>query len=166
MVRSFEAGLPATRSGRSCLDTASTPGVGTRWLGCGDRPPRWGGRRPADKAVTRSGCPAGRPRRGGHAPIFCFQQARFLDAPAILVVLPVCDPGWDNTIVNRRITGFHQDDEAHWVAELECGHGQHVRHDPPWQVRIWVTTPEGRAGRLGSVLNCVRCDDHEPDAPR
>jgi hypothetical protein len=32
--------------------------------------------------------------------------------------------------VKRRIVGFHRDDERHWVAELECGHGQHVRHDP------------------------------------
>jgi hypothetical protein len=59
----------------------------------------------------------------------------------------------------RRIVGFHQDDEGHWVAELECGHTQHVRHDPPWQVREWVTTPEGRAGRLGQSLECRRCDE-------
>jgi uncharacterized protein DUF3565 len=36
--------------------------------------------------------------------------------------------------MQRRIVGYHQDDERHWVAELECGHAQHVRHDPPWQV--------------------------------
>ena len=34
----------------------------------------------------------------------------------------------------RPIDGFHQDEEGHWVAELRCGHGQHVRHAPPfWQ---------------------------------
>jgi hypothetical protein len=60
--------------------------------------------------------------------------------------------------VQRRIVDFHQDDEQHWVAELECGHGQHVRHDPPWQVREWVTTAEGRAGWLGRCLECRRCD--------
>ena len=27
--------------------------------------------------------------------------------------------------MERRIVGFHQDDEQHWVAELECGHTQH-----------------------------------------
>lgn len=59
----------------------------------------------------------------------------------------------------RRIVGYHTDDEGHWVAELECGHGQHVRHDPPWQVRTWVTTPEGRASHLGTTLNCRRCVD-------
>jgi uncharacterized protein DUF3565 len=59
--------------------------------------------------------------------------------------------------VLRRITGFHQDAEAHWVAELECGHTQHVRHDPPWQVRPWVITAEGRARFLGTTLRCVHC---------
>ena len=33
--------------------------------------------------------------------------------------------------MKRRIVGFHQDEEQHWVAELECRHNQHVRHDPP-----------------------------------
>jgi len=59
--------------------------------------------------------------------------------------------------VERRIVGYHQDEEHHWIAELECGHTQHVRHEPPWQVRPWVTTPEGRAGRLGLMLQCGRC---------
>ena len=61
----------------------------------------------------------------------------------------------------RRIVGFHQDEERHWVAELECGHTQHVRHTPPWQVRPWVLTAEGRAGRLGECLPCRACDDAE-----
>jgi hypothetical protein len=60
--------------------------------------------------------------------------------------------------VKQPIVGYHRDEEGHWVAELGCGHGQHVRHDPPWQVREWVTTPEGRASRLGVELECVRCD--------
>ena len=60
--------------------------------------------------------------------------------------------------MHRRITGFHQDEERHWVAELECGHRQHVRHDPPWQLRPWVLTEEGRASRLGVPLDCVICD--------
>ena len=57
----------------------------------------------------------------------------------------------------RKIVGFHTDDEGHWVADLECGHGQHVRHDPPWQNRPWVVTPAGRAGFLGAELRCVKC---------
>jgi hypothetical protein len=63
----------------------------------------------------------------------------------------------DRPAVPRRIVGFHTDDEGHWVAELECGHTQHVRHDPPWQQRPWVTTPAGRAEHLGTELWCVRC---------
>jgi hypothetical protein len=59
----------------------------------------------------------------------------------------------------RSITGFHQDEESHWVAELECGHNQHVRHNPPWFVRTWVTTEEGRRAALGSTLNCKLCDE-------
>lgn len=48
------------------------------------------------------------------------------------------------------------------MAELECGHGQHVRHEPPWQVREWVTTVEGRAAHLGTVLACRLCDEGQP----
>jgi hypothetical protein len=59
--------------------------------------------------------------------------------------------------VPRKIVGFHQDDEQHWVADLECGHTQHVRHDPPWQVREWVITEAGRQTFLGQPLLCVEC---------
>jgi hypothetical protein len=64
--------------------------------------------------------------------------------------------------MERRIVGFHQDEEQHWVADLECGHTQHVRHDPPWQVRPWVTTADGRLGFIGARLNCVKCDRNAP----
>lgn len=60
--------------------------------------------------------------------------------------------------MQRRIIGFHQDEEQHWVADLECGHTQHVRHDPPWQVREWVITEKGRAAHIGSTLNCKDCN--------
>jgi hypothetical protein len=60
--------------------------------------------------------------------------------------------------VEQRIVGFHTDDEGHWVADLACGHTQHVRHDPPWQVRPWVTTAEGRQAFLGKTLPCKTCD--------
>src|SRR5437763_16873756 len=59
----------------------------------------------------------------------------------------------------RRIVGFHQDAEQHWVADLECSHSQHVRHDPPWQVRPWVTTADGRARFIGVELRCVTCTE-------
>jgi hypothetical protein len=60
--------------------------------------------------------------------------------------------------MKREIVGYHQDDEAHWVAELSCGHAQHVRHDPPWQLRPWVTTRAGRDSFLGVQLECLQCD--------
>ncbi len=59
--------------------------------------------------------------------------------------------------VDRRIVGFSQDEVGDWKAELECGHTQHVRHNPPWINRPWVTTPEGRARKLGEVLPCKEC---------
>jgi hypothetical protein len=64
--------------------------------------------------------------------------------------------------VERTIVGFHQDDEHHWVAELDCGHNQHVRHDPPWTNRPWTITIEGRSAALGKTLNCKKCDEGAP----
>jgi hypothetical protein len=63
--------------------------------------------------------------------------------------------------MRRQIIGFHEDLEGHWVAELECGHTQHVRHEPPWQVRPWVTTEEGRAAMIGTPMDCVRCTSED-----
>ncbi|QRN98328.1 DUF3565 domain-containing protein [Archangium violaceum] len=61
--------------------------------------------------------------------------------------------------MKQKISGFHLDGEAHWVAELECGHQQHMRHTPPWMDRPWVLTEEGRRSRLGVELECKRCDE-------
>lgn len=65
--------------------------------------------------------------------------------------------------IPRRIVGFHQDEERHWVAELDCGHNQHVRHEPPLVSRPWVTSAEGRESHLRTVLYCRRC--LEPSVP-
>ncbi len=59
--------------------------------------------------------------------------------------------------MKQPITGFYKDDKADWVAELKCGHTQHVRHDPPWQLRPWVTTKSGRDSYLGRKLYCKEC---------
>lgn len=64
--------------------------------------------------------------------------------------------------MRQAITGYHQDDEGHWVAQLACGHNQHVRHIPPWQNRPWVSTGEGRAAKLGCELACKKCDEGAP----
>lgn len=60
------------------------------------------------------------------------------------------------------ITGFHKDDENHWVAELSCGHFQHVRHGPPWTNRPWTQSEAGRNGMVGFELNCIKCDNGDP----
>lgn len=59
--------------------------------------------------------------------------------------------------IPRRIVGFHRDDEGDWVADLECGHTQHVRHNPPFRERSWVETEQGRRARIGQTLTCVEC---------
>ncbi len=63
--------------------------------------------------------------------------------------------------MQRCITGFHQDADEHWVAELECGHTQHVRHDPPWVERPWVLNEDARRARIGTPLECAACDEVE-----
>ncbi|SED09402.1 Protein of unknown function [Pseudomonas mohnii] len=55
------------------------------------------------------------------------------------------------------ITGFHQDEDGHWVAELSCGHTQHLRHQPPWQSRAWVTDPAQRHEKIGQPFDCGWC---------
>ena len=67
--------------------------------------------------------------------------------------------------MKRPVTGFGLDAEGDWFAILNCGHRQHVRHRPPFFERPWVTTESGRNGKLGTMLDCVRCDRFElPDA--
>jgi tellurite methyltransferase len=66
--------------------------------------------------------------------------------------------------MQRKMVGFTTDVQGHWVARLDCGHRQHVRHDPPLIERPWVTTEDGRRSKLGQTLDCVRCDAFElPD---
>ena len=67
--------------------------------------------------------------------------------------------------MEQPIVGYHKDAEDHWVAELACRHNQHVRHQPPWFNRPWVTTPEGRDSMLGFRLNCKKCDQGAPPDP-
>ena len=63
-----------------------------------------------------------------------------------------------SSLMLSSIVGFHQDEHGDWVAELACGHGQHMRHRPPWLIREWVASAEGRAAKLGQAIDCPLCD--------
>lgn len=65
-------------------------------------------------------------------------------------------------MTEQAIIDYHLDLENHWVAELECGHFQHVRHEPPLTTRPWVLSKSGRESMLGYKLNCKKCDRNEP----
>lgn len=64
--------------------------------------------------------------------------------------------------MKQAISGYHKDEENDWVAQLRCGHFQHVRHNPPFINRPWVTTETGRCSMLGHELNCKKCDSDAP----
>jgi hypothetical protein len=36
-----------------------------------------------------------------------------------------------------------------------------MRHQPPWQLRSWVTTEEGRNGKIGTSIDCLQCSQHQ-----
>ncbi|MGD8863410.1 MAG: DUF3565 domain-containing protein [Myxococcales bacterium] len=55
------------------------------------------------------------------------------------------------------IVDYHRDEDGVWVADLDCGHGRHIRHQPPFQNAAWVTTAAGRTEKLGAPLPCVLC---------
>jgi hypothetical protein len=60
--------------------------------------------------------------------------------------------------MQRRIRGFRQDAGEDWVAELECGHDQHIRHRPPFELRPWILSAAERTSRLGTARECPLCD--------
>lgn len=61
----------------------------------------------------------------------------------------------------RAMLSFQKDAEGHWLARLSCGHTQHVRHQPPFTLRPWTLSEEGRAARIGQELDCPLCDRRE-----
>ncbi|MBT8123873.1 MAG: DUF3565 domain-containing protein [Gammaproteobacteria bacterium] len=65
--------------------------------------------------------------------------------------------------MKQNIVTYHKDDENYWVAELVCGHFQHVRHNPPMVSRPWVLTAKGRDSMLGYELECKKCDEGAPE---
>ncbi|RMG64865.1 MAG: DUF3565 domain-containing protein, partial [Calditrichaeota bacterium] len=56
--------------------------------------------------------------------------------------------------MERKIVGFRRDRVGDWVAVLECGHTRHLRHDPPWTERAWLTSEAERRRRIGETLFC------------
>ena len=84
-------------------------------------------------------------------------KGRYFDASIIATLTG--DSGhvaWSS--MKRRIVSFHRDEQGDWVADLECGHRQHVRHRPPFELRPWVITEEGRQSRIDCELGCKLCD--------
>ncbi|MHC8348882.1 DUF3565 domain-containing protein [Pseudomonas sp. RT4P38] len=67
------------------------------------------------------------------------------------------NPDRRNAAKGSTVTGFHQDEDGHWVAELSCGHTQHLRHQPPWQSRAWVLDPAQRIEQIGRPFDCGWC---------
>ena len=65
----------------------------------------------------------------------------------------------EGIVLHQKIIDFHLDEENDWVADLACGHTQHVRHEPPMQSRPWVETEAGRQKFIGYELNCKMCDE-------
>jgi len=59
--------------------------------------------------------------------------------------------------MKQAITGYHKDEHDDWVAELACGHFQHVRNNPPFVNRPWVESLVGRGTMLGHQLHCKKC---------
>ena len=68
--------------------------------------------------------------------------------------------------MKQAICGYHQDEEHDWVAQLACGHFQHVRHKPPFINRPWVVLFSGRQQMLGHQLECKKCDELAPKDKR
>lgn len=65
----------------------------------------------------------------------------------------------------RSITGYHQDDQRDWAAEMSCFHNRHIRHQPPFREAAWVPEPEGPEEHVGSPIECPLCDRAElPEA--
>ncbi len=64
--------------------------------------------------------------------------------------------------MEQKVIGFDKNDDGDWRAKLECGHYQHVRHNPPLITREWVLTESGRKQKLGKTLICKKCVENNP----
>ncbi|WDY57252.1 DUF3565 domain-containing protein [Pseudomonas sp. PSKL.D1] len=89
---------------------------------------------------------------------------KYVERTSVTNASPDCERTSDRGRPISRITGFHQDEEGHWVVDLSCGHTQHLRHQPPWQARPWVLDPTQRAQRIGEAFACGWCAQQADDA--
>lgn len=55
------------------------------------------------------------------------------------------------------IISFQRESDTAWVAQLDCGHTQHIRHAPPFKLAPWVVGEQARAERIGALLPCPLC---------
>lgn len=60
--------------------------------------------------------------------------------------------------MQRRIVEYFVDEEGDWIAVLDCGHRRHVRHQPPFIERAWVTSEQGRDAMLETPVDCRDCE--------
>jgi len=63
------------------------------------------------------------------------------------------------TALKQKIVNFDKDELGDWRARLECGHFQHLRHDPPLTTRFWILDEAERQKKVGAELDCKKCDD-------
>ena len=125
-------------SGSGCKGSIRTARDTSRSISSPNRPPSFRGR------GRHRPCPIGSERTGRET--CCRRRIRHTPSRAA------------DDVATSRIVGFRADADGQWVAVLDCGHSQHMRHDPPWQSRPWVTTSEGRESFVGVEIRCTQCE--------
>ena len=65
--------------------------------------------------------------------------------------------------MKQAVVRFNQEDAGEWVVELACGHARHVRHKPPWENYVWITSKQGRQQKVGQLIECRLCDQQAKD---
>jgi len=63
--------------------------------------------------------------------------------------------------MQRPISDFMLDNEGEWQASLNCGHMQSVRDNSSFSDYAWLDDAVGRSEKLGTHLDCARCDRFE-----
>jgi tellurite resistance-related uncharacterized protein len=69
--------------------------------------------------------------------------------------------GIEEIIMQRPISDFVLDAKGEWQASLNCGHSQSVRDNTSLGDYAWVSDVAARNAKLGTHLDCARCDRFE-----